>query len=112
MCYLSTPLKLLAQVDKPLGLLCRKLCVGVFPTRNDLGIVGPDYGGYQTARSDLGFIGVEEGVGYQMHDLLTGARYLWNGRRNFVSLDPARVPAHVFRVRRRVHTERDFDYFG
>jgi starch synthase (maltosyl-transferring) len=47
-----------------------------------------------------------------MHDLLTGARYLWNGRRNFVSLDPARVPAHVFRVRRRVHTERDFDYFG
>ena len=61
---------------------------------------------------DLGLIGADERAGYQMHDLLTGARYLWNGRRNFVSLDPARVPAHVFRVRRRVHTEHDFDYFG
>ena len=61
---------------------------------------------------DLDWVGVDEGTAYQMHDLLTGARYLWNGRRNFVSLDPARVPAHVFRVRRRVHTERDFDYFG
>ena len=61
---------------------------------------------------DLEWAGIEEGTSYQMHDLLTGARYLWNGRRNFVSLDPARVPAHVFRLRRRVHTERDFDYFG
>jgi starch synthase (maltosyl-transferring) len=46
-----------------------------------------------------------------MHDLLTGARFLWQGRRNFVALDPARVPAHVFRLRRKVRTERDFDYF-
>jgi starch synthase (maltosyl-transferring) len=61
---------------------------------------------------DLQWLGVEDGTAYQMHDLLSGARYLWNGKRNFVSLDPARVPAHVFRVRRRVHTERDFDYFG
>ena len=61
---------------------------------------------------DLDWVGVEDGTAYQMHDLLTGARYLWNGKRNFVSLDPARVPAHIFRVRRRVHTERDFDYFG
>ena len=46
-----------------------------------------------------------------MHDLLTGARYLWQGARNFVQLDPARAPAHVFRVRRRLHREQDFDYF-
>jgi hypothetical protein len=26
-------------------------------------------------------------------------------------LDPARVPAHIFLVRRSVRTERDFDYF-
>ena len=49
---------------------------------------------------------------FQVHDLLTDARYIWHGARNFVMLDPARVPAHVFRVRRRVHTERDFDYFA
>jgi starch synthase (maltosyl-transferring) len=46
-----------------------------------------------------------------MHDLLTGARYLWQGPRNFVQLDPQRVPAHVFRVLTRVHREQDFDYF-
>ncbi len=48
---------------------------------------------------------------YQMHDLLSGARFLWSGARNFVQLDPARSPAHVFRLRRRVRSERDFDYF-
>ncbi|HYO12332.1 MAG TPA: alpha-1,4-glucan--maltose-1-phosphate maltosyltransferase [Thermoanaerobaculia bacterium] len=48
---------------------------------------------------------------FQVHDLLTGARYLWHGSRNFVRLDPQQVPAHVFRVRRHVRTERDFDYF-
>ncbi len=48
---------------------------------------------------------------YQMHDLLTDDRYLWQGPRNYVELDPAKVPAHVFRLRRHVRTERDFDYF-
>lgn len=48
---------------------------------------------------------------YQVHELLTGARYLWNGPRNFVELDPASVPAHIFRIRRRLRTERDFEYF-
>jgi len=46
-----------------------------------------------------------------MHDLLTGARYLWTGSRNFVRLDPNGAPAHVFRLRRRVRREADFDYF-
>ncbi len=48
---------------------------------------------------------------YQMHDLLTDARYLWQGPRNYVELNPQLVPAHVFRIRRRVRTERDFDYY-
>jgi starch synthase (maltosyl-transferring) len=49
---------------------------------------------------------------YQVHDLLTGARYLWNGPRNYVELDPHGLPAHVFAIRRRVRTENDFDYFA
>jgi starch synthase (maltosyl-transferring) len=61
---------------------------------------------------DLAWLGVESHIQYQMHDLLTGARYLWQGARNFVQLDPARVPAHIFRLRRRVHREQDFDYFA
>jgi starch synthase (maltosyl-transferring) len=60
---------------------------------------------------DLATLGVDPGHPFQVHDLLAGGRYLWHGPRNFVLLDPARVPAQVFRVRRRVRTERDFDYF-
>jgi starch synthase (maltosyl-transferring) len=48
---------------------------------------------------------------YQVHDLLTDARYLWQGARNYVELNPSTLPAHIFKVRRRVRTERDFDYF-
>ncbi len=48
---------------------------------------------------------------FQVHDLLSGARYLWQGPRNYVSLDPAHAPAHIFRIRRRVRSEKDFDYF-
>jgi starch synthase (maltosyl-transferring) len=60
---------------------------------------------------DLGWLGIEPDHPYQMHDLVSGARYLWTGARNFVQLDPQRSPAHVFRVRRRLHREQDFDYF-
>ncbi|MCU1242874.1 MAG: glgE [Candidatus Acidoferrum typicum] len=35
---------------------------------------------------------------YQVHDLLTDARYVWHGARNFVQLDPSILPAHIFRV--------------
>jgi starch synthase (maltosyl-transferring) len=47
---------------------------------------------------------------YQAHDLLTGARFLWHGESNFVQLAPE-LPAHVLRLRRKVKTERDFDYY-
>jgi starch synthase (maltosyl-transferring) len=60
---------------------------------------------------DLAALDLDPEHPFQVHDLLSDARFLWNGPRNFVLLDPARVPAHVFRVRRRVRTERDFDYF-
>ena len=48
---------------------------------------------------------------FQMHDLLTDARYLWQGKRNYVQLDPDSVPAQIFRVRPRIRREQDFDYF-
>jgi starch synthase (maltosyl-transferring) len=56
-------------------------------------------------------LGLEEGSPFQAHDLLGGGRYLWHGRRCYVSLDPASAPAHVLRLRRQVATERDFDYY-
>lgn len=48
---------------------------------------------------------------FQVHDQISDARYLWNGSRNFVELDPQTLPAHVFLVRQRVRSEADFDYF-
>jgi starch synthase (maltosyl-transferring) len=48
---------------------------------------------------------------YQVHDLLSEQRFVWRGRRNYVMLDPQRAPAHVFRLRRRVRSEHDFDYY-
>jgi starch synthase (maltosyl-transferring) len=60
---------------------------------------------------DLEPLGIDAAEPYQVHDLLTDARYLWSGRRNYVELNPRTVPAHVFRVRRRIRTERDFDYY-
>jgi starch synthase (maltosyl-transferring) len=48
---------------------------------------------------------------YQVHDLLSDQRYIWRGQHNYVLLDPQRAPAHVFRLRRRVRSERDFDYY-
>ena len=42
---------------------------------------------------------------FQMEDLLTGEEFVWNGRRNFVMLDPHSRPAHVFKVRRLIGME-------
>ena len=48
---------------------------------------------------------------FQVHELLSGARYTWHGSRNYVQLNPHVVPAHIFRIRRKVRSERDFEYF-
>jgi starch synthase (maltosyl-transferring) len=60
---------------------------------------------------DLEALHVDPARAFQVHDLLSGARHSWTGRRNFVRLDPHVVPAHIFRIRRRVRTEKDFEYF-
>jgi starch synthase (maltosyl-transferring) len=38
---------------------------------------------------------------YQLEDLVAAGRYSWQGRRNFVQLNPHTLPAHVFRVTRK-----------
>jgi starch synthase (maltosyl-transferring) len=60
---------------------------------------------------DLSALGLEAGESFQVHDLLAGVRYVWQGARNYLELDPRGLPVHVLCVRRRVRTERDFDYF-
>lgn len=60
---------------------------------------------------DLDSLGLDADRPFQVQDLLTHAHYLWQGPRNYVEVDPHSTPAHIFRIRRRVRTERDFDYF-
>lgn len=64
-----------------------------------------------TTTLDLAELGIEPATTFQVHDLLTGARYLWRGARNLIELDPKTAPAAIYRLKRRVQSERDFDYF-
>ncbi|MGE3106791.1 MAG: alpha-1,4-glucan--maltose-1-phosphate maltosyltransferase [Phycisphaerales bacterium] len=64
-----------------------------------------------TVDLDLSALGVPVDRPYQMHDLLTGSRYRWQGWKNVVGLDPSTTPAHLFRVRRHDRTEAQFEYF-
>jgi starch synthase (maltosyl-transferring) len=54
---------------------------------------------------DLGELGLDGDESYQVHDLLTGARHLWRGRRNYVELKPHVLPAHVFRLEREARSD-------
>lgn len=60
---------------------------------------------------DLGKLGLSTNESFQVHDQITGRRFQWQGRRNFVELSPHEVPAHIFCVLRRVRSEKDFDYY-
>jgi len=59
----------------------------------------------------IGEFDLPQGRPFQVHDLLDNKRYLWNGGRNFIQLEPHASPAHVFRLRRFQRSERDFDYY-
>jgi starch synthase (maltosyl-transferring) len=60
---------------------------------------------------DMDALRLRSDESFQVLDELTGARYLWQGARNYVELDPGRIPAHIFRVLRKVRSEKDFDYY-
>jgi starch synthase (maltosyl-transferring) len=45
-------------------------------------------------------MGIHPDEPYVVHDLLTGARYVWRGSRNYVFLDPSHLPGHLLRVER------------
>ncbi|MCZ7664725.1 MAG: alpha-1,4-glucan--maltose-1-phosphate maltosyltransferase [Thermoleophilia bacterium] len=60
---------------------------------------------------DLRALGLDPEHPFQVHDLLSGAHYLWQGPHNYVELDPHTLPAHILRVRRHVRTEQDFSYY-
>jgi len=48
---------------------------------------------------------------YLVHDLLSDDKTIWQGESNFVELNPQILPANIFRVRKKMKREMDFDYF-
>ena len=58
--------------------------------------------GYNTQSGILNLplhkLGKHETEYYLVHDLITGAKYTWQGASNFVSLDPNILPFHLFRI--------------
>ena len=56
-------------------------------------------------------LGVKPDTAFQVHDVLADQRFLWNGPRNFLLLEPSRSPAHILVLRKQVRSEQDFDYF-
>lgn len=59
---------------------------------------------------DLDAMHIRPGETFQVWDHLSGARFLWQSPRAYVELSPE-MPAHLFRVQRRVRSEKDFDYY-
>jgi starch synthase (maltosyl-transferring) len=59
----------------------------------------------------LGELGIDPAQPYLVHDLISDDKYIWQGERNYVELNPHVVPGHIFSVRRRLRREADFDYF-
>ena len=75
-------------------------------------VVNLDFKHVQSGWTDLDLKALGLGThSYQVHDLLGGGRYLWEGERNYVELDPAQQPLHIFRIRQHIRTEEDFDYY-
>jgi starch synthase (maltosyl-transferring) len=48
---------------------------------------------------------------YLLHDILSNDKYIWQGGRNYLELDPRVMPAHILKVHKHLRHEKDFDYF-
>jgi starch synthase (maltosyl-transferring) len=63
-------------------------------------VVNLDYRYQQSGWLELSLeeLGLDHGQRYLAHDLLNDASYIWQGQRNYIELDPAICPAHIFRI--------------
>ena len=55
--------------------------------------------------------GIDGDESFEVHDLVSDARYVWRGWSNYVELNPHVFPAHIFRVRRSPRTEEARDQY-
>ena len=71
-------------------------------------IVNLDYRYKQSGWTDLSLeeLVLDNDQPYMVHDLLGAAAYRWQGPRNYVELDPEKLPAHIFRVERGIDSNK------
>jgi starch synthase (maltosyl-transferring) len=55
--------------------------------------------------------GIDPDHPYLVHDLIGDDKFIWQGERNYVEINPHISPAYIFRVRIKMKKETDFDYF-
>lgn len=48
---------------------------------------------------------------FQVHDLIGEERYQWVGARNYLKINPHVVPVQIFKIRHKLRTEANFDYY-
>jgi starch synthase (maltosyl-transferring) len=60
---------------------------------------------------DLAALGLAPDASFQAHDLIGDGRFAWSGARNYVELDPTRMPGQIFALRRHARREQGFEYF-
>jgi len=56
-------------------------------------------------------LGIPSDQPYLLHDLLSDEKHIWQGEYGYVSLNPWVMPAAIYRLKRFVKRESDFDYF-
>ena len=49
-------------------------------------------------RLNLHTLGLDNNASYELEDILTQQRFIWNGSENYVEIDPAYQPGHIFVV--------------
>jgi starch synthase (maltosyl-transferring) len=59
----------------------------------------------------LAELGITAGHPFLVHELLSDTHGIWHQQHNRVDLDPQQLPVRIYRLRRRLRREQDFDYF-
>lgn len=86
------------EVDNP-NLICYSKSTSAYENTM-LVAVNLDPLNEQAGWTDLALdqLGISAGESFSVEDLLSGASYTWNDRRNYIALRPGVQPAHIFRI--------------
>lgn len=54
-------------------------------------------------------LGIPDAQTFQVHDLLDNTTYAWSGPKNFIKLNPAATPAHIFKIHAHCRAQSNID---